>query len=96
MKRVRSAFFAVVALLLASLIFLCGFAWGTDGVVTAAEYKDVMTKLIAALLTIDATVLTGFFVWLITNQKELFSRVGGLESRVGILEYAEGKRRPCP
>lgn len=49
------------------------------------EHADVLIKLVAALLGLVVTFLTGFTVWLISNQKELFIRVGSVETKIETL-----------
>lgn len=58
-----------------------------------AEHSDVLMKVIAGLLSVNALFLTGFVAWLMGNQKELFARMGNAETKIETIRAVCEERR---
>lgn len=82
----RLAASLVLVIVLAVVLFTAVLALAATQQESIAEHADVLMKVMAGLLSLNAMFLTGFVAWLIGNQKELFTRIGHVETRVETLK----------
>lgn len=53
---------------------------------TMGEHPDFLWQIIVGLFALLNTILTAILIWIISNQKELFQRVGHLETGLATVE----------
>lgn len=83
-NHVKNRLASVIALVAIAAInlFVVSAAIAETNAGSIAEHSDVLMKIIGGLLSVNVVVLTGFVGWLVGNQKELFQRVGAVETAV--------------
>ena len=69
-----------LALTVLSVVLLVSFGIASQGEAVQPTTSGMMWEAIMGLFGVLNTILTGVIVWLVSNQREAFSRIGKLET----------------